>query len=95
MNVNPKYTLVLDKLCRFCYLCDLLIVHQDQLEEQLATRFMTINPEAIGNDYQIVGTLDRAEWSQGKQDPSSFERVIEYLHDFKEVVTFQRVPVKK
>jgi len=95
VNVNPKYTLVLDKLCRFCYPCDLLIVHQDQLEEQLATRFMTINPEAIGNDYQVVGTLDRAEWSQGKQDSSSLERVIEYLHDFKEVVTFQRVPAKK
>jgi tetratricopeptide (TPR) repeat protein len=95
VNVNPKYTLVLDKLCRFCYHCDLLIVHQDQLEEQLAARFMTINPEAIGNDYQVVGTLDRTEWSQGKQDPSSLERVIEYLHDFKEVVTFQRVPAQK
>ncbi len=56
---------------------------------------MTINPEAIGNDYQVVGTLDRAELNQRKQDPLSFEQVIEYLHDFKEVVTFQRVPVKK
>jgi tetratricopeptide (TPR) repeat protein len=95
VNVNPKYTIVVDKLCRFCYSCDLLIVHQDQLEEQLAARFMTINPDAIGNDYQVVGTLDKAEWSQRKQDPSSLERVIEYLHDFKEVVTFQRVPAKK
>ncbi len=95
VNVNPKYTVILDKICRFCYACDLLIVHQDQLEEQLATKFMAINPEAIGNDYQVVGTLERAEWNQGKQDPLSFERMIEYLHDFKEVVTFQRVPVEK
>ena len=55
----------------------------------------TINPEAIGNDYQVAGTLDRAEWNQGKQDPLSFERLIEYLHDFKEVITFRRVPVEK
>jgi len=95
VNVNPNYTLVLDKLCRFCDACDLLIVHQDQLEAQLATRLTTINPEAIGNDYHVVGTLDKTAWSQGKQDPSSLERVREYLHNVKEVVTFQRVPVKK
>jgi hypothetical protein len=73
----------------------LLIVHQDQLEEQLTTQFMLIKPEIIGNDYQVVGTLDRAEWNKGKQEPLSFEQVREYLHDFKEVVTFQQVPVEK
>jgi len=95
VNVNPKHTVIVDKLCRFCDACDLLIVHQDQLEEQLTAEFLTINPQAIGNDYQVVGTLERAERNQGKQDPWSFEQVMEHLHDFKEVVTFQRVPVKK
>ena len=95
VNVNPKNAIIVDKICRFCNACDLLIVHQDQLEEQLATEFMTINPEVIGNDYQVIGTIDRAEWNQGKQDPLSVERVIEYLHDFNEVVSFERVPVGK
>ena len=95
VNVNPKHTVIVDKICRFCNACDLLIVHQDQLEEQLATECMTINPEVIGNDYQVIGTLDRAEWNQGKQDPLSVERVIAYLHDFNEVVSFERVPVEK
>jgi Flp pilus assembly protein TadD len=89
VNVHPKYSIIVDKICRFCYPCDLLIVHQDQLEERLAASFETINPQAIGNDYQVVGTIERAEWNQGKQDPSPFERVIEYLHDFKAVVTFE------
>ena len=95
VNVNPKHTVIVDKMCRFCNACDLLIVHQDQLEEQLATEFMTSNPEVTGNDYQVIGTLDRAEWNQGKQDPLSVERVIAYLHDFNEVVSFERVPVEK
>lgn len=95
IHVNPDHTTIVEKICRFCYACSLLIVHQDQLEEQLVTQFMTINPEAIGNDYQVVGTLDRAEWNQGKQEPLSFEQVREYLHKFKEVVTFQRVPIEK
>lgn len=95
VNVNPRYTIIVEKICRFCYACGLLIVHQDQLEQQLVSQFMTINPQAIGNDYQVIGTLDRAEWNQGKQDPLSVERVIAYLHDFKEVVTFERVPVEE
>jgi tetratricopeptide (TPR) repeat protein len=95
IHVNPKHTTILDKICRFCYACDLLIVHQDQLEEQLVAQFITSNPEVIGNDYQVVGTLERAEWNQGKHEPLSFEQVREYLHDFKEVITFQRVPVEK
>ena len=95
IHVNPGHTAIVDKICRFCYICHLLIVHQDQLEERLAIEFMIINQEAIGNDYQVIGTLDRAKWNQGKQDSSSFEQVREYLHEFKEVVTFQRVPVEK
>lgn len=95
IHVNPSYTTILEKMCRFCYACGLLIVHQDQLEEQLVTQFMTINPEAIGNDYQVIGTLDSAAWNQGKQELWSFEQVREYLHNFKEVITFQRVPMEK
>lgn len=95
IHVNPGYTTIVEKICRFCYVCSLLIVHQDQLEEQLVAQFMAINPEVIGNDYQVVGTLERAEWNQRKQDSWSFEQVREYLHDFKEVVMFQRVPAEK
>jgi hypothetical protein len=95
IHVSPHSTMVLEKMCRFCDSCDLLIVHQDQLEQQLTTQFLTINPEAIGNDYHVAGTLERAEWSQGKQDSSSFERLREYPHDFKEGITFRRVPVEE
>jgi tetratricopeptide (TPR) repeat protein len=94
IHVSPNYTVVVEKMCRFCSACDLLIVHQDQLEQQLATQFRTINPGAIGNDYQVAGTVDKAEWEQGKQDSLSVERLREYQHDFKEVITFRRVPVE-
>src|SRR5258708_19638471 len=50
IQVNPGHTAILDKLCRFCNACDLLIVHQDHLYNHLATKFMTTNPQAIAND---------------------------------------------
>jgi len=95
IHVNPGYTTILEKICRFCSVCGLLIVHQDQLEDRLFTQFMAIDPEAIGNDYQVIGTLERTAWNREKQDPVSFEQVREYLHDFKEVITFQRVPAEQ
>jgi len=91
ITLNPNYTAILDKTCRFCQICNLLIVHQDELEDLLARHFEKVNPEVVGKDYLVMGTLDRTEWNKGKQGPLSFELVKEYLHDFEEVVTFERV----
>jgi hypothetical protein len=66
-----------------------LIVDQKQLEEQLVKNFMKTDPEAIGHDYLVIGTVDRAKWNRATPEPSSFGQVVEYLHDFKEVVTFE------
>ena len=89
IHVNPMYTLILGKTCRYCNNCDLLIVHQDQLEEQLAAYFSTANPKIIGNDYLVMGTVDKPEWRQGMQNPLSTQEMIEHLHDFKEAITFK------
>lgn len=88
IHVDPMYTIILGKTCRYCVNCDLLIVHQDQLEEQLVEYFSEANPEIIGNDYLVMGTLDRPEWRQGMQDPLTLQEMLEHLHDFKEAVKF-------
>jgi tetratricopeptide (TPR) repeat protein len=88
IHVNPNLPIILEKICRYCDTCDLLIVHRDQLEEQLTSHLLMIDPEAIGNDYLVVGTLERTEWNRMKDKERSFGDIVEYLHDFKEVVTF-------
>ncbi len=88
VHVDPIYPLTFEKVCRYCYHCDLVILHQDQLEEQLVTHFTAFNPEIIGNDYLVIGTLDWTEWKQ-KPEQLSPQELIEHLHDFKEVLAFQ------
>ncbi len=66
-------------------------MHQDKLEEQLVTYFKISKPEIIGNDYEVIGTLDRTEWKHGIPDLLSTQEMIEHLYDFKEVVTYQRI----
>ena len=89
VRVNPSHTTILDKTCHYCNTCDLLIVHRDQLEEQLAKDLLRTNPKAIGNDYLVIGTLDREEWNQLKHDEWSFGQIVEHLHDFKEVIKLE------
>jgi tetratricopeptide (TPR) repeat protein len=90
MNVHPNIPVILEKTCRYCDPCNLLIVHRDQLDEQVAKHLMTSNPQAVDNDYLVVGTLDKAVWNHMKHQELSFEDIIEDLHDFKDVVTFPR-----
>jgi Flp pilus assembly protein TadD len=93
IHIDPDQPLLLDKICRFCYHCNLIIVHQDQLEDQMATTFSTLTPEIIGNTYEVLGTIDRSEWKGGMHDQLFVEELVEHLHDFNEVVTYKRVGV--
>ena len=84
--MNP---LALNKTCRYCPHCDLLIAHQDELEAQLVEFFTRQKPEVIGNDYLVLGTMDRATWQRGRKEVMTVQGMVQALHDFKEVLRFE------
>lgn len=92
IHVEPMRPVVLGKTCRYCPECDLLIVHQDELEAQLAALFEQHDPDIIGNDYTVMGTVERKVWREGIKQPKSIEEILEHLHDFKEVRTLEYEP---
>lgn len=81
--------LVLNKACRYCLHCDLLIAHRDDLEDLMARLFARQNPRVLGNDYIVVGTVDRAAWRQGRAQPMEPQEMLKYLSEFKRVVQFE------
>jgi len=89
IHIDPTYLLSLNKTCRYCPHCDLLIAHQNDVEHFLASYFMQQKPEVVGNDYLVVGTLDKTTWMRGTQQQMSMHETLDALHDFKEVVTFK------
>ena len=91
IHIDPMLPLALNKTCRYCPYCDLLIAHQDELESLLTAIFSVHNPEIVGNDYLVIGTMDRPEWKRGTQDQLPLKDLLEVLLDFKEVVTFKIV----
>ena len=56
--------LVLGKTCRYCTPCELIIAHQDELEDELVGIFEKQAPDVIGNPYMAIGTVDKKLWKQ-------------------------------
>jgi hypothetical protein len=89
IHVDGTGMISLNKTCRFCPGCDLLIARKDEIEAQLAHHLRTRALEAIGNDYLVIGTLDRPDWQRGVSGTVTTGETIEALHDFKDVVQFK------
>lgn len=89
IHVEPDNFVALNKTCRYCPYCDLLIAHQDEIEAYLAAYFAEHQTDAIGKDYLVVGTFDRPDWQKGVNASVPVEEMLEYLHDFKQVLHFE------
>jgi hypothetical protein len=89
IHVEPDNFLALNKTCRYCPYCDLLIAHQDEIEAYLAAYFAEHQPDVVGNDYLVVGTFDRPNWQKGVNAPVPVTEMLDYLHDFKQVLNFK------
>lgn len=91
IHVDDFGMFVLNKTVRFCPGCELMIVHRDELEDYLAAFFQKHNPDVIGNDYLVVGTLDRPDWQRGARGQLDLEDMLQNLHDFKQYVKVKPV----
>ncbi|MDQ3699973.1 MAG: hypothetical protein M3442_03520 [Chloroflexota bacterium] len=89
IHIDPMQLVALNKTCRYCPSCDLLIAHRDELEAWLAAFFGQQKPEVVGNDYLVVGTEDRATWHRGTRTPRPVQELLAGLHDFAAVVRFE------
>ena len=92
IHVDPMDPVVLNKTCRYCPDCDLLIAHQDEIEELLAGIFAQLDPSVIGNEYLVMGTVERKAWREGVKQPKGTTEMLEHLHVFKDVRTVRMQP---
>jgi hypothetical protein len=89
IHIEPKQPLLLNKTCRYCPHCDLLIAHKDELDAVITRVFTVLDPDLVGNTYLVLGTVDRADWKRIDREKLPIRDSIEALHDFKEEVIFR------
>ncbi len=65
IHTDPLHLIALNYTCRYCKDCDLLIAHKHEVEHLLTDLFRQFDPEVIGNDYLIIGTVEKKAWREG------------------------------
>jgi hypothetical protein len=83
IHVDPSHLIALNYTCRYCSHCDLLIAHKHEIERLLHDLFKQYDHRAIGNDYLIIGTVEKKAWREGLKQPKLVNEMLPYASDFK------------
>jgi len=89
IHVDPLNLIALNYTCRYCPGCELLVVHQHEIEGHLTQLFSQRDPAIIGNRYLIIGTVDRTAWRESMKHPMSPEQTRAQTHDFLRATTIE------
>ncbi len=93
IHVHDLGMVILNKTCRFCPCCELLIAHRDEIEAYLARMLPQTAPRLPGDGYLIVGTVQRKDWRRGLTSPLTGPEMLQALHRFKDCLDFKPAPL--
>src|SRR4029453_14659456 len=93
IHIDEWGPMALGKTCRYCSRCELIMAHQDELEAQLAHSFSQLAPEVRGNEYLVLGTVDKKVWKKGLAGGGgTLSEILEHVADFKRVLKLEVDP---
>lgn len=91
IHIDPLNLIALNYTCRYCHQCDLLMAHKSEIEYLLYSMFSEYDPSAIGNDYLIIGTVEKKAWRAGLKQPKDIKDIFPHSSDFKTVYSDLRL----
>ena len=93
IDIDGWGPMALGKTCRYCSRCELIMAHQDELEAQLVHSFSQIAPEVVGNEYLVLGTIDKKVWKEGlKGEGKPLVEMLKHVAEFKNVYNLEYQP---
>lgn len=85
-NTHP---IALGLTCKYCTRCELIIAHRNELESELCIIFRSIDPESIGNEYFVAGTIDRRQWKKNIGKSTKVQTILEHASEFKTLLNLK------
>lgn len=82
IHIDPRNLIALNYTCRYCENCDLLLAHKHEIEHLLTGLFRQYDPEVVGNDYLIIGTVEKSTWREGVEQPKVMGEMLPHASDF-------------
>ena len=92
IHIEPQQLFILNKQCKYCPSCDLIIAKQKELESLMAMAMIQSNPDIIGNKYLVMGTVERNDWKEGSQNILSPRDIVNRMYIFKDIWNFEVIP---
>ena len=81
---------ILRKTCRLCLACDMLIVHQDELEPLIAARLLGRKATSRRLEYLVLGTVDSRVWRRGLAGGVSLDEMLQHMADFRRYMQIEQ-----
>jgi hypothetical protein len=94
IHIEPRQMFLLNKQCKYCPVCDLIIGDKSDIEHLMAMSFSQVKPEILGNEYLVMGTLDRKDWREGNKNQLDPDEIWKRIYIFKDVLNFKVVPAQ-
>ena len=91
IHIEPKQLFIMNKSCKYCEKCDLIIGKQAEIENLMASCCEKFDPDTIGNKYLVFGTFDKSDWREYSQKTNYPQEVFDKVHIFKDVKHFEVV----
>jgi hypothetical protein len=83
IHVERFGIIILRKTCRLCTDCDMVIVHQNELEPLVTNRLCALGHSIDQCDYLVLGTVDPKVWRRGLTGGVSLHEVVQHMADFR------------
>jgi hypothetical protein len=91
IHIEPQQLFCLNKTCRYCANCDLIITKKSEVESLMTAAFEGVDPSIIGNKYLVFGTLEKSDWRKYSKVSADSSEAIERVYVFKDVLNFEVV----
>lgn len=91
IHIEPQQLFFLNKKCKYCTTCDLIIAKKSEVESLMSCKCEEVKPSIVGNEYFVFGTLSRSDWQQHSKTPTDSGIAIDQVYVFKDVLNFEMV----
>ena len=91
IHVDGFGLISLGKTSRFCGLCEIIIIHQDELEPEIARVAPDVILNQMNSQYVVIGTLPLSIWKASLRNRFNIETVRNLTADFKDQLKFSAV----
>jgi hypothetical protein len=83
IHVDALGMIILGKTCRLCIACEIVIVHQDELEPLVARQLRPLGHSIDQPKYLVLGTVDPRVWRRGLGKSVSLDEVVQHMAAFR------------